>query len=34
MVWLSLTDNGPAERWLRTRLEQHMSTGGSYGSLA
>ena len=24
MVWLSLTDNDPAERWLRTRLEQHM----------
>ncbi|MBA1200192.1 LysR family transcriptional regulator [Pseudomonas capeferrum] len=24
MVWLSLTDNDPAERWLRNRLEQHM----------
>ncbi len=25
MVWLSTTDSDPAERWLRSRLEQHMS---------
>lgn len=24
MVWLSMTDNDPAERWLRTQLEHHM----------
>jgi LysR family transcriptional activator of mexEF-oprN operon len=29
MVWLSLTDNDPAERWLRTRLEQHMGNLGT-----
>ncbi|WP_369991951.1 LysR substrate-binding domain-containing protein [Pseudomonas xanthosomatis] len=27
MVWLSTTDNDPAERWLRGRLEQHMAAG-------
>ncbi|WP_409282269.1 LysR substrate-binding domain-containing protein [Pseudomonas putida] len=31
MVWLSVTDNDPAERWLRARLEQHM--GNSHGAL-
>ncbi|MNN76373.1 hypothetical protein D3C81_1927490 [compost metagenome] len=25
MVWLSSMDNDPAERWLRSRLEAHMS---------
>lgn len=25
MVWLSTTDSDPAERWLRSKLEQHMS---------
>lgn len=25
MVWLSLVDTDPAERWLRSRLEAHMS---------
>lgn len=31
MVWLSLTDNDPAERWLRTRLEQYMGNLGASG---
>jgi len=25
MVWLSTTDSDPAERWLRSRLQQYMS---------
>lgn len=28
MVWLSMMDTDPAERWLRKRLEQYMSDGG------
>ena len=31
MVWLSIMDSDPAERWLRSRLELHMGEGQAVG---